>query len=160
VPEELLWKDTPADRKGDFDYLVEVLDWEANTDPEFAAHHFMRPRPVADLDAMRAEGYVDNWICYLSRAYSAKELTVLPGRTARIADAAAYGLIVLQGHGRMGRWEIEAPSLIRYGQLTNDEFFVTEAAARAGVTITNPSSADPIVMLKHFGPDNPDLTPL
>src|SRR5512140_523024 len=44
VPEELLWKDTPPDRKGDFDYLVDVLDWEANTDPAFAAHHFMRPR--------------------------------------------------------------------------------------------------------------------
>jgi hypothetical protein len=158
VPEELLWKDTPPDRKGDFDYLVEVLDWEANTDPCFAQHHFMRPRPVRPVDEMRAEGYVENWVCYLSQAYSAKELTVLPGRTARIADGAAYGLIVLQGHGTMGAWEIETPSLIRYGQLTNDEFFVCEAAARAGVTITNPSACDPIVMLKHFGPDNPDLT--
>jgi len=34
---------------------------------------------------------------------------------------------------------------------------VTEEAAKAGVTITNPSKTDPIVMLKHFGPDNPDL---
>jgi hypothetical protein len=25
------------------------------------------------------------------------------------------------------------------------------------VTITNPSQSDPLVMLKHFGPDNPDL---
>ena len=28
VPEELLWKDTPADKLGDFDYLIEVIDWE------------------------------------------------------------------------------------------------------------------------------------
>jgi hypothetical protein len=41
--------------------------------------------------------------------------------------------------------------------LTNDEFFVTEAAAKSGVQITNYSSTDPIVMLKHFGPANPDL---
>lgn len=157
VPEELLWKDTPPDRKGDFDYLVDVLDWEANTDPNFAQNHFMRPRPVRDRREMEAEGFVENWICYLATAYSAKELTVLPGRTARITDAAAYGLIVLQGHGSMGAWEIETPSLIRYGQLTNDEFFVSEAAAREGVTIANPSDADPIVMLKHFGPDNPEL---
>jgi hypothetical protein len=38
-----------------------------------------------------------------------------------------------------------------------DEFFVTEEAARAGVSISNPSRTDPIVMLKHFGPGNPDL---
>jgi hypothetical protein len=38
-----------------------------------------------------------------------------------------------------------------------DEFFVTEQAARAGVPISNPSSCDPIVMLKHFGPADPDL---
>jgi hypothetical protein len=25
------------------------------------------------------------------------------------------------------------------------------------VLITNPSKSDPLVMLKHFGPDNPDL---
>ena len=48
--------------------------------------------------------------------------------------------------------------MIRYGQLTNDEFFVTEDAAREGVQITNYSQNDPIVMLKHFGPENPDLT--
>jgi hypothetical protein len=52
---------------------------------------------------------------------------------------------------------VETPALIRYGQLTHDEFFVSEAAAKAGVTITNPSKSDPIVMLKHFGPENPDL---
>ena len=64
---------------------------------------------------------------------------------------------MLQGHGTKGRWSIEAPALIRYGQLTSDEFFATETAAQAGVTIHNPSKTDPIVMLKHFGPDNPDL---
>ena len=157
VPEELLWKDTPPDRRGDFDYLVEVLDWEANTDPEFVAHHFMRPRPVRPQPEMLADGYSEQWVCYRSHAYSAKELTVHPGRTVVMRDAAAYGLIVLQGHGRMGLWDIEAPALIRYGQLTSDEFFVSEVAARAGVEIANPSPTDPIVMLKHFGPDNPDL---
>ena len=63
----------------------------------------------------------------------------------------------MQGHGKMGVWDIETPSMIRYGQLTSDEFFVTETAAKEGVTITNLSKTDPIVILKHFGPDNPDL---
>jgi len=156
VPAELLWKDTPADKQGDFDYLMDVIDWEANTDPEFARHHFMAPRPVRPPVEMAADGYQENWICYKNDAYSAKELTVLPGRTAVIRDAEAYGLIMMQGHGKLGGWDLETPALIRYGQLTHDEFFVSAAAARAGVTIVNPSPSDPIVMLKHFGPNNPD----
>jgi len=157
IPEELLWKNSPKEKIGNVDYLIEVLDWEANVDPAFAAHHFMKPKPVHPLAEMEAQGYVDNWITYKSPEYSAKELTVLPGRTATITDAACYGMIVLQGHGTMGAWEIESPALIRFGQLTVDEFFVTESAARKGVKITNPSKTDPIVMLKHFGPGNPDL---
>jgi hypothetical protein len=66
-------------------------------------------------------------------------------------------MIMLQGHGKMGVWDIETPTLIRFGQLTYDEFFVSEEAAKQGVAISNPSKTDPIVMLKHFGPENPDL---
>jgi hypothetical protein len=106
---------------------------------------------------MEKQGFTENWICYKSTAFSAKELTVWPGTTVTIKDSAAYGMIMMQGHGTMGVWDIETPTMIRFGQLTCDEFFVTERAARAGVTITNPSKADPIVMLKHFGPKNPDL---
>ena len=84
-------------------------------------------------------------------------MPLLPGRSVTIADAAAYGLIIMQGHGKLGVWDVETPALIRYGQLTNDEFFVSEDAAKAGVLITNASQTDPLVMLKHFGPMNPEL---
>lgn len=157
VPEELLWKDTPMAKQGDFDYLLDVLDWKKNVDPNFAQNHFMRPRPVRQLSEMRSAGYVENWICYKSAAFSAKELTVLPGKTVVIKDQGAYGLIMMQGHGKLGVWEIETPALIRFGQLTNDEYFVSEPAAKEGVPITNLSDSDPLVMLKHFGPENPDL---
>jgi len=157
VPEELLWKDTPKDRVGDFDYLIEVINWEWNVDPDFARKHFMRPKPVHPVAEMEKAGYQENWVCYKSDAYSAKELTVMPGRTVTIKDGAAYGMILLQGHGTMGVWEIDTPALIRFGQLTYDEFFVTESAAKAGVVISNPSKTDPLVMLKHLGPNNPDL---
>ena len=159
VSPELLWKDTPRDRVGDVDYLMEVIDWDLNLDSEFARKHHMRPKPVRPVEVMRAGGYVENWICYKSSEFSAKELTVLPLSSVTIKDGGAYGLIMMQGHGKMGAWDIETPTLIRYGQLTNDEFFVSEAAAREGVVITNPSTCDPIVMLKHFGPGNPDLPP-
>jgi hypothetical protein len=159
VPQELLWKNTPQGKLHDLGYLVSVLDWELNVDPDFRDHRFMRPKPVRPLEQMTAEGYVENWVCYKSSAFSAKELTVLPGATVTIRDAAAYGLIMMQGHGKMGGWGVEAPGLIRYGQLSYDEFFVTEDAARNGVAIVNFSQAEPIVMLKHFGPDNPELLP-
>jgi hypothetical protein len=157
VPGELLWKDTPQDRLNDVDHLLDVIDWELNLDPDFVNNRFMRPLPVCPVETMKAEGYIENWVCYKSDAFSAKELTVLPGASVTIRDAAAYGLIMMQGHGRMGVWDIETPTMIRFGQLTCDEFFVSEEAAREGVEIANPSKADPIVMLKHFGPGNPDL---
>ncbi|QJW89286.1 hypothetical protein HNV11_07725 [Spirosoma taeanense] len=157
IPEELLWNGTPKDRIGDYDQLMEAIDWELNTDPQMMANRYMVPKPVRDEAEMAAEGYREVWVCYKSDAFSAKELTVMPGQTVTIKDSAAYGLIVMQGHGKMGAWDIETPALIRYGQLTNDEFFVSEKAAMEGVTITNPSTTDPIVMLKHFGPNNPDL---
>jgi hypothetical protein len=112
---------------------------------------------VHDVNKMKAAGYIENWICYKSDAFGAKELTVLPGQTVTIKDSAAYGIIVMQGHGKMGVWDIETPALIRYGQLTNDEFFISENAAKDGVTISNASATDPIVILKHFGPGNPDM---
>ena len=157
IPEELLWNGTPADKIGDYDELMDVIDWELNVNPNLMETHFMVPKPVKPLAEMQAAGYVEKWICYKSAAYSAKELTVEPGATVTIYDQAAYGMIMMQGHGKMGVWDIETPALIRYGQLTNDEFFVSEQAAKEGVTIVNRSSSDPIVMLKHFGPENPDL---
>ncbi|GAB3774129.1 hypothetical protein GCM10028818_16530 [Spirosoma horti] len=155
IPEELLWNGTPKDRIGDFDQLMEAIDWDLNVDPQMMANRFMKPLPARPLEEM--EGYVENWVCYKSDAFSAKELTVFPGQTVTIKDSAAYGLIMMQGHGKLNDWDIETPALIRYGQLTNDEFFVSEKAAMAGVTIVNASTTDPIVMLKHFGPGNPDL---
>ena len=37
------------------------------------------------------------------------------------------------------------------------EFFVSEFAAKEGLIFKNMSETEPIVMLKHFGPGNPDL---
>jgi len=157
VPTELLWKDCPEDKIGDFDYLIEVLDWEANVDPNFVENHYMEPKSCfGSAEEVEENGYDEKWICYRNEAYSATELTVLPGRSVTIKNAGCYGMIMMQGHGTMGASHIETPTMIRFGQLTHDEYFVTEATAQAGVTITNPSPTDPIVMLKIFGPENPD----
>ena len=153
IDRELLVKDVPDDKKADLDYIVSMVDWEMNTNPDLATTHFRAPQPVRPIEEMVAAGYSESWVVYGSEFISAKELTVLPVREVVIRDAGPYGLIVLQGHGTLGPWPMEAPALIRFGQLTHDEYFVSCRAAQAGVTIRNPSTTDPIVMLKHFGPN-------
>ncbi len=160
VPYDLLVKDVPRDKHHDLDYIISMLDWNANIDPEFARNRLLEPKPVKPEAEMAGCGYIDKWVCYGTKFYSAKELTVLPGRTAVIRDAAAYGMIVVQGYGTLGKLEVETPSMIRFGEMTKDELFVTAAAAKAGVTVKNSSSTEPLVMLKHFGPGNPDAEPL
>ena len=68
VPEELLWKNTPKDKIGNYDHLVEVIDWDLNIDPNFKMKHFMKPKPVKNLDEMKTEGYIEKWICYKSKS--------------------------------------------------------------------------------------------
>jgi hypothetical protein len=40
--------------------------------------------------------------------------------------------------------------------MTKDELFVSVGAAKAGVKVVNKSQTENLVMLKHFGPGNPD----
>ena len=105
---------------------------------------------------MKESGYVEKWITYGTPHYSAKELTILPGREAILKDSAAYGVIVTQGHGSIGKLKLETPTLIRFGEMTRDEVFVTYAAAVEGIRLTNHSDTEPLVLLKHFGPGNPE----
>ena len=156
VPWELLVKDVPPEHHHDLDFIIGMLDWESNVDPEFAKHRLFHPRPVHPEPEMEESGYSEKWIVYSTGHYSAKELTIRPRRSVLIKDAAAYGAIVVQGFGSLGKLELETPSLIRFGQMTKDELFVTVDAARRGVTITNRSDSEDLVMLKHFGPGNPD----
>lgn len=153
VPWDLLTKDFPKDRHGDLQYLVDALDWEGNVDPNFKDHHYLEP--IADDDTSK-EGYVDKWIVYGKvhgkELFSAKELTIEPGRKATIKDNGAYGLIAVQGCGKIGKQPLQTPAMIRFGELTTDEYFVTYDAARSGVTFEN-TGDEPLVTLRYFGPD-------
>jgi hypothetical protein len=158
VPRSLLVKDIPPDRHDDLDFIVSELDWASNVDPNFKANHYLEPVPVAETSA---EGYLDLWIVYGNingeQLFSAKELTIRPGVKCTIRDNGAYGLIVVQGSGRMNRLTLECPKLIRFVELTEDEVFCTEPAARAGVVFENTSEVEDLVVLRYFGPGvNPD----
>jgi hypothetical protein len=156
VPWALLVKDVPPEHHQDLDYILSMLDWEANVDPEFGKHRQFHPTPVQEEAEMADSGYSEKWVVYSTKYYSAKELTVFPGRSVKITDAAPYGLIVVQGWGSIGKMEVETPSLIRFGEMTKDELFVSAQTAKTGVAVTNRSDKENLVMLKHFGPGNPD----
>jgi hypothetical protein len=156
VPWALLVKDVPPENHHDLDFIVSMLDWDANIDPEFAKHRLFHPTPVRDANEMAEAGYAENWVVYSTGDYSAKELTVFPKRSVVLRDAAAYGAIVVQGVGSVGVMDVETPSLIRFGEMTKDELFISAAAAKEGVRIVNRSDTERLVMLKHFGPGNPE----
>lgn len=156
VPEELLWKDVPEDRRGDLDFIVELLDWDANIDPHFLTKRFMEPVETSASVAAAGE-HQERWIVYRSPSFSAKELTVAPGGSVVVEEEDAYGCIVVQGRGRFGGHTAAASTLIRYGALTDDEFYVSAPAASAGVRVTNESASEPLVILKHYGPGNTEL---
>lgn len=149
--DSLIWDKVPKEKQGDWDYLISCLDWEANTDPDFKTHHFHEPVPVKDEAEMKKEGYYEEWIVYGSQEFCAKRLVVYPGCSVTISDEGAYGLIMMRGHGKINKQLLETPVCIRYKQMTRDEYFVSEPAARVGVEIINESDNEELVMLKHFG---------
>lgn len=142
----------PEDKKHDLDFIISLIDWDANTSNDFKESHFLVPLPVKPEQEMESEGYLEKWITYGGEYFSAQELTILPGRTITLKDQGAYSVIAVQGHGSMGAWQVETPTLIRFGQLTNDEFFVSAQAAQEGVRFYNPSDSEPLVLMKTFGP--------
>lgn len=121
-----------------------------NLDPMFYQNRRMVPLPVDNMEQMKKEGYIDEWICYKCDLLGARRYTVLPGRTVTLKDDVAYGLICVQGFGSINGMELSSPNMIRFGELTHDEYFVTEEASKQGVTFTNLSKSEPLVILRHF----------
>jgi hypothetical protein len=54
----------------------------------------------------------------------------------------------VQGDGSANKLRLNCPKLLRFNELSEDEFFTTEAAAKAGVTFKNISATEPLVMLR------------
>jgi hypothetical protein len=152
VPWALLVKDMPEDKHQDIDFIVDQLDWEKNVDPNFKDNNYLEPIVDTQDDA-----HVDKWIVYGKvggeQLFSAKELTVLPGGKVTITDNGASSLIVVQGSGSINGMTLDCPKLIRFHELTQDEVFVTEGAAKAGLTFENTSSTEDLVILRYFGPE-------
>src|SRR5680860_735180 len=158
IDRSLLVKDVPDKYKNDLDYIMDIIDWDLNVDPKYKERFHLKPVLIGNT---KDNGYEEKWIVYgkvnKMEVFSAKELTVYSGDKINIKDSGAYGIITVQGHGKINDIDFESPNMIRFGDVTKDEFFVPYDAAVKGVNIEN-TGCEPIVMLKFFGPDcNPDM---
>ncbi|MEX2168292.1 MAG: hypothetical protein WD851_03200 [Pirellulales bacterium] len=153
VPWALLVKDMPQEKHRDLDFIIGQLDWERNVDTHFKDHNYLEP--IVDRTTSGA-GYTDRWIVYGTidgkQLFSSKELTIEPGAKCTLNDPGASGWINVQGRGRLGKLALQTPAMIRFGQETEDEVFITHEAAMRGVEIENTGS-EPLVGLRYFGPD-------
>jgi len=148
MPERLLTGCIPEDKRQDTDFIFDLIDWEKNICSDFRARYF-RPPVICSEDTAHKE----TWVCYGNEYIGAKELTIYPGQEYVSKDQAAYGCIVTQGYGAFGAYQCEAANMLRYDQFSADEYFVSEEAAKRGVKIVNRTKYEPLVILKHFGPN-------
>jgi len=153
VPWSLLVKDMPEEKHQDLDFIMGQLDWEKNIDPNFKDNNYLEP--IVDSEKS-GDGYTDRWIVYgtvdSKQLFSAKELTIVPGAKCTLQDPGASSWITTQGKGRIGSMALQTPALIRFGEHTEDEVFITHEAATRGVEIEN-TGAEDLVGLRYFGPD-------
>jgi hypothetical protein len=151
VPRSLLTKDFPEEFHNDNQYLVDALDWEKNVDPNFKNSNYLEP-----VTCEEGDGWIDKWIVYGKvdgqQLFTAKELTIQPGAKCTIKDGGAYGWITVQGSGQVENMTLQSPVMIRFGDMTEDEVFVTCKKANEGVTFEN-TGTEPLVGLRYFGPD-------
>lgn len=157
VPWSLLVKDMPAEKHQDLDFIIGQLDWEKNVDPNFKDNNYLEPI-VAD----QGRGWCDRWIVYGTvdgeQLFTARELTVDPGCKCTLNDPGASSWITVQGKGRLGSLDLQTPVIMRYGELSEDEVFISHHAAVAGVEVEN-NGSEPLVGLRYFGPNTWDDLP-
>lgn len=149
----LLTDSQPEELKGDVEALFGQLNWEECTRSDYKETYYREPK----LKQQSASNVTEKWVAYANDYVAAKEVSVEPGTEAYIKDPACHSIIVTQGHGRIGKFRCEAPGLLRFGQNSADEFFVSEPAAKRGVHIVNESQHEPLVYLQHFANNNPEV---
>jgi len=152
-PYDFLTENCPDGKKRDIDYIMSLLDWEKNVDPHYKHTYFRPPLRCPESN----EQFVEKWISYANEYVGAKELSIMPGQIVTVNDKVAFGCIIIQGHGTFAGYEAETAVMLRFGQMSADEYFVSERAAGDGITIANKSRWEPMVILKHFGPNHPDM---
>lgn len=151
-PHNLLTDCAPEEEKDDLEAIFNQIDWEESTRADYKETYFREPTIKSSTNEA-----VEKWVAYANDYVAAKEVTVLPGHTYTLTDQSAYGLVVTQGHGFFGDFECEAPGLLHFDDISGDEFFISEKAAKAGIVVKNTSTYEPLVLLQNYANNNPEV---
>lgn len=150
ISKQLLWKDVnPVDqaRYGE-KYILELVDWEKNGNPHFYEDHHLSPILI---ESSLQPGGQEYWIFYNTTKFSGKKLVVKPGASYWSTERGVYNILVWQGKGFYGDYEIEGRNSER------DELLVSYERAKNGVQVQN-KGEDELMIIKFFGPDiNTDI---
>lgn len=141
----------PQEEKGNAEALFAQIDWEESTRSDYKQKYFRAPKALPETQ----KGLTEKWVAYANEWIAGKEVTVAPGADIVLYDQACYCAIVVQGHGRFGEFECESPGVLRFEDMSGDEFFVADSAAKKGIRIVNTSSYEPLVVLQNFANNNP-----
>lgn len=144
-----LFEDIPRDEKDNLDSVLDVIDWDSNINRNYKKDNFRQP-VILDED----ENHLLKAIMYNNKYFSAKQLIIFPQKEIEFKERSAYGLLSVQGYGYINNHKIETPTILRFGELSNDEYFVAYSKAIEGVKIKNESETEPLVLLLHFANDN------
>lgn len=151
-PHNLLTDCAPEEEKDDLEAIFNQIDWEESTRADYKETYFREPKIKSSTNEA-----VEKWVAYANDYVAAKEVTVLPGQTYTLTDQSAYGLVVTQGHGFFGDFECESPGLLHFDDISGDEFFISEKAAKAGIVVKNTSTYEPLVLLQNYANNNPEV---
>lgn len=151
-PHNMLTDCAPEEEKNDLKAIFNQINWEESTRPDYKETYFRTPKIKSETSEA-----IEKWVAYANDWVSAKEVSILPGQTYTLCDQACYCAIVVQGHGTFGIYECETPELVHFDDITGDEYFVSERAAKKGVKVTNKSSYQPLVILQNFANNNPEV---
>lgn len=152
-PHNLLTDCAPAEEKDDIEALFSQIDWDESTRSDYKETYFRAPKPLPATQ----KGLSEQWVAYANEWVAAKEVIVAPNAEITLYDQACYCALITQGHGTFGVFECEAPGLLHVDQLSGDEFFVAETAAKSGIKVKNTSSYEPLIILQNFANNNPEV---
>lgn len=155
ISKDLLWKDVrDEDRKKYGERIIlDMINWETSGDPEFYKN---RHTPPILINETRTSFGEEHWIFYNTDKFSGKKLIIHPGGKFTSIDKGVYNILVWQGKGKFGGFEIAAGKSSS-GKFDLDELIVSYDKAVSGVDIENDSTED-LIIYKFFGPDvNPDV---
>ena len=108
------------------------------------------------INETRTDSGEEHWIFYNTSKFSGKKLIVRPGGSFTSKDNGVYNILVWQGKGKFGEFEIAARNSSS-GKYDLDELIICHDRAVSGVDMIN-DSTDDLIIYKFFGADvNPDV---